>query len=37
MRLRQYCDERLKNAKLRMEQVHRNAEGEKKEDTVLSL
>ena len=34
MRLRQHCDERLKNAKLRMEQVHRNVEGEKKEDIV---
>ncbi|PPE04039.1 exodeoxyribonuclease VII small subunit [Holospora curviuscula] len=33
MRLRQYCDERLKTAKLRMEQVAKNAEEEKLDDS----
>ncbi|ETZ04983.1 exodeoxyribonuclease VII small subunit [Holospora undulata] len=34
VRLRQYCDELLKNAKLRMEQVSRNVEDEKIDDKM---
>ncbi|GAJ46096.1 exodeoxyribonuclease 7 small subunit [Holospora elegans E1] len=34
VRLRQYCDELLKNAKLRMEQVSRNLEEEKTDDKM---